>query len=347
MKFSSYFIELIHPEPSFTGNLVIDGEAVYTNFKKIGENLFTAFFKNQVELKFLEEIEFKNRNKNVTVLFPVISKYNKRKITKIAKILDKSEAKEKNSILFDFLTLEKILRVAELLNFFSFDREEMVRLLIGKELAQEIKIIDFSGLTVISYETFLGCREELSSIFNNYLVNRDKSIKIADVEVKLKLPRSSIFFKYLLAAINEKFSFRIIKDKIVFPKLTLSGKEKEAIEKIENIVKKNKLPIFTIDEVLKSSGLRFKEVNDLLWYMVHIGTVVQLNKKYFIFEDDLNKIINKLKKYKRNQGEMISISAFREMTLYSRKYIIALFEYFDLRRLTKRVENERKILLVV
>jgi hypothetical protein len=42
---------------------------------------------------------------------------------------------------------------------------------------------------------------------------------------------------------------------------------------------------------------------------------------------------------------MIDIQSFRELTLFSRKYIIALFEYFDTQHITLRVENQRKILL--
>jgi hypothetical protein len=75
--------------------------------------------------------------------------------------------------------------------------------------------------------------------------------------------------------------------------------------------------------------------------------VVQLNERYFIFAGDLHKILNRLKKYKRNQGEMIDIKSFREFTLLTRKYILALFEYLDSQKITERVDNKRKILLGV
>lgn len=347
MRFNSYFIELEHRETGFTGNLVIAGEPVYTNFKKIGNNLFVAYFKNQVELKFRETIEFKNKNKHVVVLFPMISKYNKRKLTKIAKILNKPGAIEKNNLIIDFLSVEKILRVGELLHFFSESKEEMMKQLLRRELEQHIKIIDFLNLSIISYMNLQEYRDELKSILSDHVVSRGKAAKLQEIESRLKLPRSSLFFKYLLQSIDEGFSFRIVKDKIVFRSLQLSEKEKEIIAKIEDIIKKNKIPIFTIDNLLKETDLHYKEVNDSLWFLLDTGQVVQLNQKYYIYNDDLNKIINKLKKFKRNQGEMISINAFRELTSYSRKYIITLFEYLDSRHITMRVENERKILIVV
>lgn len=348
MRFNSYFIELTHRETDFTGNLMIQDNPAHTNFKKIGDDLFIAYFKNQVELKFLEKIEFKKKNSpSVTILFPLISKYNKRKLTRIAKILKHPETREKNSILFDFLTVEKFLKVGELLDFFSNSKEETIELLIRQELEKKIKIIDFQNLFITSYENFLDYQAELNTIFSNYLVNRDKTIKLTDLENKLKLPSSSIFFKYLLCCLNDNFSFRIIQDKIAFRETILSGKEKEAIKKIEELLEKNKLPIFTVEELQKSTDLNHKEVYDSLWHLLEKEEIVQLSKKYFILNEDLNKLINKLKKYKRNQGEMIDINTFREMTSFSRKYIIALFEYFDSRHLTMRVENRRKILVSV
>jgi len=347
MRFNSYFIQLAHREPAFTGNLIIEDNPVHANFKRIGDSIFIAYFKNQVELKFLETIEFKNKNKRVVVLFPLISKYNKRKLTKIFKILSSAEALETKSMLLDFLAVEKILRVEELLYFFSESKEKMIERLTRYELDKKIKIIDFHNLTITSYNNYMEYREELRTVFTNYIVNRGKAVKLSEIEPKLKLPISSIFFKYLMHSLDENFSFRIVKDKIIFRALTLSEKEKEYIGKIEDALKKNKVPIFTIDDILKSTDLHYKEVNDSLWYLLDVGKVVQLNNKSFIFSDDLHKIINKLKKYKRNQGEMIGINSFRELTSYSRKYIITLFEYFDSRHITTRIENERKILLVV
>jgi hypothetical protein len=44
---------------------------------------------------------------------------------------------------------------------------------------------------------------------------------------------------------------------------------------------------------------------------------------------------------------MIDIGSFREMTMFNRKNIILLFEYFDSIHVTSREGNQRKILLGV
>jgi len=349
MKFNSYIVELKHRDIAVTGSLTTAAGTVSANFKKIGKDTFIANFKNQVEFKFLEKAAFKTRNKEILVLLPVISKYNKRKLTKIAKFLGSPGGREKHNILLHFLTVDKFIKVQDLLYFFSMAREEIIEFLFQKEIEKKVKIIRFDNLSITSYENFQNYLKELNTIFTNHYTGRIKIIDLSEIEAKLKLPQSSLFFKYLLRerTLTDNFLFKVLKDKIVFQKLVLTETEKDSLVEIEHILKKNKTSIFTVENIIKSSHLIYQEVNDSLWFLLDSGRIVQLNEKYFIFKVELDKILNKLKKYKRNQGEIIDIKSFRELTFFSRKYIIALFEYFDSQQVTRRVENQREILLGV
>jgi hypothetical protein len=349
MKFNAYIVELKHRENSFTGSLIVSDSIISTNFRKIGKDLYIANFKTQVEFNFMEKVPLKKRNKEILVLLPVLSKYNKRKLTKISKFLSNGapEKREKTTILLNLLTVEKFLKARDLLSFFAISREDLVDFLIQKELGKEIKIIDFTHLSIITYENARNYLQGLNTILSDCYTAKTKSIKLSEIESKLKLPHSSLFFKYLLQCSRHNFTFKISKNKIVFEKLALSEGEKGSLEEIETTLKKKKLTVFTIENILKESGLLYDEINNLLWFLIEKGQVVQLSEKYYIFEDDLNKILNKLKKYKRNQGEMIDIQSFRELTLLTRRYIIILFEYFDVHKITQRVNNQREILLTV
>ncbi|HLP46339.1 MAG TPA: hypothetical protein VK469_10345, partial [Candidatus Kapabacteria bacterium] len=88
MKFNSYIVELKHREESLTANVLVAGESISCNFKKIAPDLFIALFKEQVEFSFFEKIEFKKGDKTMVVLLPLFSKFNKRKLAKLAKLLD-------------------------------------------------------------------------------------------------------------------------------------------------------------------------------------------------------------------------------------------------------------------
>jgi hypothetical protein len=348
MKFNAFIVELKHRDNTFAGSLVTSSnEIVFANFQKIGMDLFTANFKTQVEFKFLEKAPIKGKNKDILVLLPLISKYNKRKFTKISKFLESEEERKIKKLILHLLTVERFIKLDELLEFFSIDREEMIDFLVEKEIQKEVKIISPSTLFITSHENFQFYLDELNGIFTDCYTTRIKTMKLSEIEAKIKLPQMSIFFKYLVRRLLNHFAFKILKDKIVFQKVALSETEKGSLAQIEDILRKNKLPIFTIENILANSDLLFNEVNDSLWFLMESGKLVQLNEKYFIFTEDLNKILNKLKKFKRNQGELIDIQAFRELTVLSRKFIITLFEYFDTQKITERTDNKRKILLTV
>ena len=340
-------VEFKHRDFSFTGNLLLNNKNVHINLKKVAKDLFVAHFKNQIELKFLETINFKNSDKEIVVLLPLISKYNKRKLTKISKLMGTEERRKKDNILINFLNIEKFLKVNKLLYFLSTTRQEISKALIKMELEKKIKIIDFNNLYVTSYESYLNYLDEMNTILSHCYESRKKNIGLSEIESKLKLPQSSTFFKYLLRIFDSNFSFMVLKDKVVFQKLALSEKERESMEEIERILKKNKLTIFSIENIIKISDLLYKDINDSLWFLVSNGRVIQISEKYFIFKEALEKIINRLKKYKRNQGEIIDIKSLREITSFNRRNLITLFEYFDSQNITKRINSKRKILLVV
>ena len=344
-RFNAYVVELKHSEESFTGNLLVSDKTISANFQKIEQDLYIAHFQNQETFCFLEKVHFKNREKEMVCLLPILSKYNKRKLTKLAKLLNAPGGKNRNNILANITDIDKFVRFEDLLDFFSISREEMVEFLINMELRKEIKIIDFTHYSVTSYENYWEYHKQFHALLTEYYTGRQQILKFSEIESKIKLPMNSIFFKYLAHSFIDDFSFKIKKDRLVFNKPALSDDQREYMTEISDILKKNKMYIFTVENAVRSSGFSNKEVNDALWAMLETGEVVQLNDLYFIFSSELHKVINRLKKYKRNQGEMIDIQAFRELTLYTRKYIIVLLEYFDSQQITTRIENHRKILL--
>ncbi|MCP5104440.1 MAG: hypothetical protein GY950_13720, partial [bacterium] len=216
MKFNAYIVRLKHRETSLTAIFSVPGKSVAvaaesagsespseyvsisTNFKKIGPDLFIAQFKTQVELTFLEKFQLKNRDKEITVLLPVISKYNKRKVTKLSKLLANPEELERYHILAALSTIEKFLKIDELLHFFSFHREPLIEFLVEMELKQKFKIINFNSLSITSYENFQHYRDELNAILTQCYTGRTQELKLSEIEAKTKLPQSSLFLKYLV-----------------------------------------------------------------------------------------------------------------------------------------------------
>lgn len=347
MKFNSYFVVLDHPETNVTGNLILNNEPVTVTFTKVEESVFTLHFKSQVELTFRQRLGFKNHDLEAIVLFPVLSKYNKRKLKKVCSLLGSLDSLNTIDLIVEFLKIEKFLKVDKLLHFLSFEREEILEKLVQMELRQIVKVINFQSLYITSFKNYKGYVTDLDELFIHAQENNIKNIDVAEIEAKLKIPRASIFFNYLLAKFQNKLSFRVLKDKVVFKKVGLTEKEKQIINEIKAQLHRNKLVVFSVEDIVKNTDLPYKVVNNSLWFLINTNDLVQLSDKYYILQDDLARIINRLKKYKRNQGEFIDIKEFRELTTFSRKYIIAILEYFDSQNITNREGNKRRILLGV
>jgi hypothetical protein len=345
MKFNAYFVRFFHPQKDFSGNIQLAGDNVQVNFKKIDGDLFVIYFKNQVELAFQQKIAFKNSKSSLQVLLPVLSQYNQRKLKKIGEILALIDKQSFSQILLALLNVEKFLEVGTLLNFFAVERWAAIAVLTELELAEQVKTISLNDLFITSWDHYSQNVAAMENALRLAYENREKTLKFNQLEKIIKVPQTALYFRYLLRKCSQMFPFKLLANALIFSQLPLAAEEKERMAEIEKVLKTNKLLIFTIEDVQKNTPFSPKQINDALWYIIHEERFMQLNERYIIFSEEYNKIINRLKKFKRNQGDIITIDDLRNLTSYTRKYIIILFEYLDAQNITQRVGNKRKILL--
>ncbi|MEN8223334.1 MAG: SelB C-terminal domain-containing protein [Acidobacteriota bacterium] len=347
---SSFLVHLKIKESTFPGIVVHNGNNYSGNFNRVFEDIFLLKFKQNVNLTFKEKIELKSRTKTFAPLIPLFAESNKKKLTRIAKSLNDSwEALSETDIIVLTLNIEKALNVIYLKDFLSLNNEELLEILIRSESKKELKLLDITNLFACSYKIFTdnysNMVEKLTTSYNS----RIKSVKFSDLAGKIFFHPDSIYFKYMLEKARSRQNFRVLKDKLVFTELPLSDKETSTVNEVEKIIKKNKLGVFSIFSIRKVSGIEIEKINNSLWHMLGEEKIVPLDDKreYFIFAEELTKIINRLKKYKRNQGDMIDISSFREISVLNRKNIILVLEYLDSQKITTRVDNNRRIELQV
>ena len=345
MRFNSYFVRLAHSQDSFSGNVQIADQSVGVNFRKIGGDIFTVHFKNQVELHFKQKIDFRNTRGSFTVLLPVLSQYNQRKLKRITELLQVIEEKDFREIVLSLAGVENFLELEGLLYFFSLERREAVEVVTGLELASQVKVINLNYLYVTSWEHFLQNLAAMEEVLRAAFENRERTVKFARLEKAVKIPQESVFFKYLLKKCSQEFPCKILASALIFSQLPLSAEEKACMAEIEKAMRANKQLIFTFENVQKNTAFSLKQINDALWYMLDDEKLLQLDERHFMFSEEHNKLINRLKKFKRNQGDVLTIDDLRTLTSYTRKYLIVLFEYWDGQNITRRVGNKRQILL--
>lgn len=345
MRFSAYFVRLDHPQDAFQGNVQLAGQTLPASFRRVGAGLFTVHFKGQLELAFRQAVEFKNFRSGFTVLLPVLSQYNQRKLRRLGEILAGIEAMDFPSLVAALLTVENFLELEGLLYFFALERQQAVAALTEMELARTAKVINLNYLYVTSWEHFRESLASMEAVLRQAYDARERTVKFSRLEKAVRVPQESVFFRYLLRKCSLEFPCRILSQALVFSQLPLSDEEKARMSDVEKVLRANRLPLFTFENVSRNTAYSLKQINDALWTLLNEGKILQLDERHFIFSEEHAKIINRLKKFKRNQGDVLTFDDLREMTGYSRKYLIVLFENWDRQGVTQRLGNRRKILL--
>ncbi len=345
MRFNAYFVRFSHSQESFQGNVLVGDKGMAASFSKISDDLFTVHFKSQVELRFRQKVDFRNAKGSFVVLLPALAQHNQRKLKKMVEVLRGIEEKPFREIVPVLLAVENFLEMEGLLYFFSLERREAVDVLTELELAQQAKVINLNYLFITSWEHFQQSLTAMVGTLRRAFEGRERTVKFAQLEKAVHVPQESVFFKYLLKKGSLEFPCRIMPGALIFSQHPLSEEEKARMADIERVLRSNKLVLFTFENVQKNTAYSIKQINDALWYMLDQEKLLQLDERHFIFSEEYGKIINRLKKFKRNQGDIMTFDDLRALTSYTRKYLIVLFEYWDGQNITRRVGNKRQILL--
>ena len=347
MKYHSYFVHLQHSQETFQSTIVLDQTPLTVHLTRVqdAENLYILQMKTQVSLTHLQKMELR-RGLSLTVLLPVLAKYNKRKLKKMASLLTQQDLAPEQ-LWLELLDVENFLELAPLLPFFKTTRAQALKLLQQKEIDGTLRVLEIHPLYLTTARHLQELKQQMVTLIERAYEDRQGSIPLATLEGEVKIPRSSLLFRYLLRTLMEPLEFRTRGDKLVFLQVPTTEKDRHMAEALVKSVRQQKLHTFTILELARHTGLSVRDVNNTLWMMLSQEEVVQLNEQSFILQDDLTRIINRLKKFKRNSGDMIDIKTFRDLTTLTRQHIMVLFEYLDAQQMTLRVGNNRRILIPV
>lgn len=114
----------------------------------------------------------------------------------------------------------------------------------------------------------------------------------------------------------------------------------------EEIINKLNASGFTppkIDELIKSISYEEKEVEEVFLSLVNNGDIIKLNEDVYFYGETLKEstslIIDHL-----NKKTYITVAEFRDMLNTNRKIALALLEYFDQIKLTRREGDKRSLL---
>ena len=120
--------------------------------------------------------------------------------------------------------------------------------------------------------------------------------------------------------------------------VSLSPEQQAASDRMVETLRKAGFNVPSQDDILQQAGTpRAKEILDLL---VRQGEVVKVAAGLYFHRHTMEVAERMLRDYLEKNGK-ITVSQFRDLTGSSRKYAVPILEYFDSKKITRRVGDER------
>lgn len=159
---------------------------------------------------------------------------------------------------------------------------------------------------------------------------------------RLETGTSERMFQWVLDSLSEKGALRVQQEF-----LSLSG-HRAALAEGQQKLRDTVIGLYaeggftppTQKEVLEQTGVRAKELSEILQVLVREAELVRLNDDLYYTAERMRSLSEQAVRLMQQHGEL-TIAAFKEQTGLTRKFLIPIFEYFDRSRLTIRMGDKR------
>lgn len=211
------------------------------------------------------------------------------------------------------------------------------------ESGEVIKIQSGNEDLYISEEYFNFLIKRSLDVINNYFKTSPLKSGIGKEELKSRLgiKISNKAYENLLSFM-ERDSEICVKLNMVSLKnyvVKLSEIQTEIADEILRVYKDSPIEVPALDLIFNKFNNE-KEVNEVLNYLFYENKIVRVSEDIILLIDNFNELKNDLINYINENGS-ISLAEWRTIAKARRKHSIALLEYFDNIKLTKRIEDKR------
>jgi selenocysteine-specific elongation factor len=126
--------------------------------------------------------------------------------------------------------------------------------------------------------------------------------------------------------------------------IELTPEEAHTKELIEREFERAGLSVPSVSDVVAKMPIAVARAEKVLEMLLRDKVLIKIGGHLVFHHTALRHLGELLIQYRKQHGERLSISAFKELTGVTRKYAIPLLEYLDLGHVTRRVGHERVIL---
>jgi selenocysteine-specific elongation factor len=224
-------------------------------------------------------------------------------------------------------------------------REELIRSSIDK--MKNVRGVSAEGEKVYTTESkWQRLKEQISKILKDFHATHPlvPGMDMEELRGKLAYQLSPKVFRLVVdALIREQL---IAKEenllRLAQHKLQLGGQDKLLMERIKKILGQQELAPPELKQIEKDAAVPRAKLAEVLRLLERERSVVKVATDLYFLSSCVDNVKSLLCKHLAEKGE-ISAATFRDLLGSSRKYTIALLEYFDREGVTLRVGDVRRL----
>jgi selenocysteine-specific elongation factor len=126
--------------------------------------------------------------------------------------------------------------------------------------------------------------------------------------------------------------------------ISLSPEEARAKELIAQEFERTGLTVPSVSAVLEKLPVEARRAQKILQILLRESVLVKVADDLVFHRAAIARLRDLIAAYRKDRGDRLPVTAFKELTGVSRKYAIPLLEYLDRERVTRRAGDERVIL---
>ena len=133
-------------------------------------------------------------------------------------------------------------------------------------------------------------------------------------------------------------SFWFLKDH----KIEISGELKSKTNFLIKFLEERKFVSVSSKELLEILKVDFKKFKILLDILINTNKIIKIDDDIIITRSYYEEIIFSIKDF-FNKNSVMSVTDFKNIIGFSRKYAVPLLEFLDKNKITYRIDNNRKL----
>ncbi len=244
-----------------------------------------------------------------------------------------------DDIIFDVIAISETgLIKSEIVRKSGLSEQEITTVL--KRLAEEGRVLEYEGrwLTRTSYE---GIATRIRTALNIYHNANPMRSGMPKEELKAQFgprmdPKGVQAIVALMAASDEIIvSERTVRLSSHVP--TLNEQKQRLLSLILAEILNTGISPPSVGELVQKYG---PETREMLSFLVERGELVKITPDLLFHSRVIRQTEEALKRYLQTNGQM-TVAQFRDLVSSSRKYVVPLLEYFDAKRVTRRIGDLR------